>query len=54
MIIEVPTAQLCIQSESPDAAVHVVQKTPYEVMQEIGPVLMRAYGIEVRGPPLAA
>jgi hypothetical protein len=54
MIITVPTARLCIKSEAPAAVSSVVERTLYEVTQELGPVLLRAYGIHARAPPKAA
>jgi hypothetical protein len=53
LIITVPTAQMCIESDAP-VAVRVMQKTPYEFLMEIGPALLAAYVPESRGPPLPA
>ena len=52
MIINVPTGQMCIESDAPVTVCVEIERTLYEVMQELGPVLLRAYGLEARGPPL--
>ena len=55
MIITVPTGQLCIKSDAPEAIkAPFRERTPYEVMQEIGPALLAAFFSAPRGPPKAA